>query len=147
MRYKTGYCFTARDLFDNFNLKALNIPTKLYYGVYKAQTLTEFCASIFTYCMYLIILDIIKNNVTFVLPLVSNREACIYVKPFTGDQFKKLYSGGKFIGIDFLSSNFTGYQIYFQYSYRGGVRDKPIYINSKLKKIFYDNINNGKVYY
>jgi hypothetical protein len=51
------------------------------------------------------------------------------------------------MGIDFLNSNFKGYQIYFQYKYRGGWREKPIYINQKMKDMFYENINNGKQYY
>jgi hypothetical protein len=51
------------------------------------------------------------------------------------------------MGIDFLNSNFKGYQIYFQYKYKGGWREKPIYINQKLKDKFYENINNGKQYY
>jgi hypothetical protein len=119
MFYKTGYCFTSRELFDTLNLKLLNISTKVV-RQYKMDCLQDLCGAVLTYCLYLIILDIIENNVTFVLPLFGNREACFYVKMFDGDQFKKAYQSGKFMGIDFLNSNFKGYQIYFQYKYRGG---------------------------
>lgn len=146
MFYKTGYCFTSIDLLENLNKKELGISTKLY-KEYKADTLSEFCAQILTYCFYLIILDIIEKNVTFVFPLNGGREANLSVKCFDGEQFRQMYVAGKFQGIDFLCSNFKGYQIYFYYNYKGGVREKPIYINSALKKKFYENINNGMVYY
>ena len=145
MFYKTGYCFTSRELFDTLNLKLLKIPTKITrkYG----DCLQDLCGIVLSYCLYLIILDIIENNTTFVLPLFSNREACFYVKMFDGTDFQKAYQAGKFSGIDFLNSNFKGYQIYYQYKYRGGIREKPIYINKKMKDMFYENINNGRQYY
>ena len=58
-----------------------------------------------------------------------------------------MYNMGKFNDIDYLMSNFKGYQIYYRYQYKGGYREKPIYINSALKKMFIDNINKGKQYY
>ena len=119
MFYKTGYCFTSRDLFDTCNLRSLKISTKTV-RKYKLDCLQDLCGAILTYCLYLIILDIIEKNTTFVLPLFGNREACFYVKMFDGENFQKAYKAGKFAGIDFLNSNFKGYQIYFQYNYRGG---------------------------
>ena len=88
MRYYTGYCFTAYDLFETFNKKQLKIrrdTVQNKYGVNKKQL---FCASVLIYCFYLILLDIIENNVTFVLPLLNNKTATIYVRPITGDEFK-----------------------------------------------------------
>lgn len=147
MNYKTGYCFTSRDLFENWNWLSLGIPKQIYYHKYHAKSLDYFIAQIFLYFMYLVLLDIIHNNVTFVLPLKGNRHAMIHVKVFDGDQFQKMYAGGKFIGIDFLSSLFKGYQLFFSYNYRNGEREKPIYINNKMKELFYSYINSGKVYY
>lgn len=146
MFYKTGYCFTSKELFDTFNLKLLNIPTTIVRKL-KMDCLQDLCGAVLTYCLYLIILDIIENNVTFALPLFGNREACFYVKTFDGENFQKAYQAGKFKGVDFLNSNFRGYQIYFEYKYKGGWREKPIYINQTLKDVFYENINNGKQYY
>ena len=116
---------------------------------YKQDMIRELCAQIFTYFFYLVILDIIENNVTFVLPMDKrgNRNSNISVKCFEGEAFQRLYRAGSFQGIDFLSSNFKGYRLNYQYDYNGGMREKDIYIDNKLKKIFYDNINNGKVYY
>ena len=147
MRYYTGFCFTSRDLFENWNYKQLGIGPKIYRDKYHCECPIEFLAKIFLYYMFFVLLDIIENNVTFVLPLKGNRHAMIHVKVFDGDLFQKLYSRGKFMGIDFLSSLFKGYQLFFSYNYRGGEREKPIYINNKMKQLFYSYINNGKVYY
>jgi hypothetical protein len=54
---------------------------------------------------------------------------------------------GRFNGIDFLQSNFKGYQIYMFYKKGMQWLEKPIFINKKLKDMFYDKINNGAVYY
>lgn len=147
MNYKTGYCFTSRDLFEGWNLKKLGIPYKLIKGKYQCESLSEFVAKVFLCYMFFVLLDIIENNTTFILPLKGNRHAMIHVKVFDGDEFQRLYAGGKFTGIDFLSSLFKGYQLFFNYNYRGGERDKPIYINNKMKNLFYGYINSGKVYY
>lgn len=53
----------------------------------------------------MIILDIINNNITFVLPTV-HKEAMIHVKQFTGETFRHMYNMGKFNDIDYLMSNF-----------------------------------------
>ena len=147
MNYKTGFCFTSRDLFDRWNWLQLGIKNEVYYKKYKCKSLDYFLAQIFLYFMFLVLLDIIENNTTFVLPLKGNRHAMIHVKVFDGDEFQRLYSGGKFMGIDFLSSLFKGYQLFFVYNYRHGEREKPIYINQKMKELFYGYINNGKQYY
>lgn len=147
MHYKTGFCFTSRDLFENWNWGQLGIKREVYYDKYKCKSTDYFLGQIFLYFMFLVLLDIIENNVTFVLPLKGNRHAMIHVKVFDGDEFQRLYSGGKFIGIDFLSSLFKGYQLFFSYNYREGEREKPIYINQKMKELFYGYINNGKTYY
>ena len=144
--YKTGYCFTAKELFDTFNLKMLKIKRDVVQKKYGVHSKQDFCASVLLYCFYLILLDIIENNITFVLP-TRNRESVIQVKPFFEDEFKEAYQNGKFKGIDFLNSNFTGYQLMFRYKYDGGFREKSIYINNNIKSRFYELINQGKVYY
>jgi hypothetical protein len=115
MRYRTGYCFTSKDLLEKLNKKDLNITHKIY-REYKADTLAEFCAQILTYFFYLVVLDIIENNVTFVFSLNSSeRSATLSVKCFEGEEFRKQYTKGRFKGIDFLQSNFKGYQLYLFY--------------------------------
>lgn len=99
--------------------------------------------------MYLVILDIIENNVTFELPLKGAAQGEFYVKAFTDEAFKNLYRAGKWEGIDFLNCEFTGYQIFFRYkTKRSNWKEKPVYISHKgVRDLFYQKINEGKKYY
>ena len=109
MRYNTSYAFNASDLFETFDKKQLKIKRTVVqdkYGVNRKQYL---CASVLVYCFYLILLDIIENNITFVLPLFNGREATIYVRPLVGEEFKQARQRGAFSEIDVLATNFTGY--------------------------------------
>lgn len=146
MFWKTGYCFTAKEMFDTFNCTALKISRETVTKKYGCNSKQAFCGKVLLYCFYLILLDIIQKNVTFVLP-TRGVESCLQVKQFSGDKFQTMYRGGKFAGIDFLSSGFMGYQIYFRYKAREGFREKPVYISNNMKDMFYENINNGKAYY
>ena len=142
-----SHCFFAKDLFETFNKKQLKIKREVVqkkYGVNKRQAL---CASVFIYCMYLIILDIIKNNITFVLPLFNGKNAFIYMKPVRGEDFKKARQRGAFAGIDILASNFTGYQLTYEWEAPSGIRNKPAYISRQFKDMLYENINKGKQYF
>lgn len=77
----------------------------------------------------------------------NKRKAYIQIKVFKGEAFKELYRQGSFEGIDFLTSNFTGYSIYYRWQNSHGYREKPIYIDKKTKEEFYKKINQGKQYY
>lgn len=148
MGYNTDFCFTSQDIYDTAYKSKLGVNMK-HVRAYKQDMIKELCSQIFTYFFYLVILDIIENNVTFVLPMHKHgvRKANISVKCIEGETFQKMYQKGSFQGIDFLASNFKGYRLMFQYDSNTGIREKTIYINDKIKKIFYDNINQGKVYY
>ena len=148
MKYNTDFCFTSQDIYDTAYKSKLGINMK-HVRAYKQDMIRELCSQIFTYVFYLIVLDIIENNVTFALPMHKhgNRKSNISVKCIDGEGFRKMYQMGAFQGIDFLASNFKGYRLMFQYDSNTGIREKSIYINDKMKKIFYDNINKGKVYY
>lgn len=147
MNYRTGYCFTSRNLFDGWDCTKVGVKSSIFVEKYGSRSLNDFFGTVFLYFMYLVLLDVIHNGVTFRLPLTGNRRAMIYVKTFDGDLFQRMYAGGKFMGIDFLSSLFKGYQLYFSYNSRTGEREKPIYINNKMKEIFYKYINEGRTYY
>ena len=104
MFYKTGYCFTSKDLFDNFNISRLTTKKKFWGKDCKGDSKLDLVAKVLTYCFYLIILDIINNNITFVLPTV-HKEAMIHVKQFTGETFRHMYNMGKFNDIDYLKDS------------------------------------------
>ncbi|MBO7692835.1 MAG: hypothetical protein J6T10_09430 [Methanobrevibacter sp.] len=46
--------------------------------------------------------------------MTGGYSASIYVKCFQDDDFRRLYAGGKFLGIDFIASEFKGYQMFYQ---------------------------------
>lgn len=146
MNYKTGYCFTAIELFENFNLSKIKTKRKFWEGECHSNTKSELAGKILVYCFYLIVLDIIENNITFVLP-TFNKDCFIYVKQFSDVHFRRMYNAGKFKEIDYVLSNFKGYQLYYRYETTNGFREKPIYINSKLKNKLTEHVNNGKQYY
>ena len=146
MRYYTKYAFTAKELYETTNPSKWNVTDVLAQS-HGHRYRYIFCGYVLVYLFYLIFLDIIKNNVTFEFPMTGGYSACIYVKCFQDDDFKRLYAGGKFLGIDFIASEFKGYQLFYQWRCYNKIKEKPIYINNKLKYWFYSQINQGKQYY
>ena len=145
---KSDFCFTAKDLYSTFNLKQLKIKRTVVQDIYGVNRKQHFCAKVFVYCCYLIVLDIIKNNVTFVLPLFNSKYASIYIKPIQGDEFKIARQRGAFKDVDFLMSNFTAYQFTFSWKTKyNGYRYKPIYISHKYKELLLEQVNKGRRYY
>lgn len=147
MHYTTTHCMTSVDFFRKFNKKKIKLLKKEFCKAYKADDKQELSAKVFTYCLYLIMLDIINNNVIFALPSVFGNDSEIAMKTFQDEEFKKVYRLGKFNDIDFLQSGFKGYQIFYNYESNGNVKEKPIYINHKLKDIITKKVNNGKIYF
>lgn len=132
------------DLFEGLNTRLLrNRWVKSKYKNRKALA-----AKIFEDCFYEILLDIINNNVTFVLPLRFGNYAEISMKQYSDINFKKLYNKGKFNDIDFVLSQFTGNQLVFKYiKYNKELKEKSIYVNKELKKLIQKFTNEGKQYY
>jgi len=146
LKYRLYYCFTSNDLYETINPSKWNVTTATAEKS-KYSTNRQFCAAVLAYFFYLVFLDIIAHNVTFEFPLTGGHSANIYVKCFQDEEFYNLYAKGKFRGIDFLKSEFKGYQLYFQWRSYNKIREKPIYLGYKLTKWFYSKINQGKQYY
>lgn len=141
-----SHCFLCKDLYELANPAEWGITTT-FARKHSATTKSEYCGWVFAYLFYLIILDLVKNNITFEFPMTGNADACLYVKCFQDEEFTRLYGKGKFEGIDFLSSEYKGYQIIYQWRKGKRIREKPIYVNGKLKRWFYSKINAGMKYY
>ena len=65
------------------------------------------------------------------------------MKKVQDEAFKNLRRSGKWKDVDFISSNFTGYELGF---YMYGIRDprvKTIYVNKELKNKITENTNKG----
>lgn len=110
-RSYNSFSFSSKELFDNFNVKQLKIKAKTLEKEYGSNKRKVYCGLVFTYCIYLICLDIIQNNVTFALPTKAFRKAQIYIKPFVGEELQLYCKRGRFKDIDLLATNFVAYDL------------------------------------
>ena len=103
------HAFSVEEIYTGLNKKLL----KGRWVKNRYKNPKQLASKIFKDCLYEILLDIIENNVTFVLPLKYGHYAEIYMKQFSDEisgidgeavsndeEFKKLYKYGKFKNID-----------------------------------------------
>lgn len=93
-------------------------------------------------------MDIINNNVTFVLPLRFGKFGEFSMKKISGEEFKKAYEKGAFNKIDFVKSQFSANRVYYRYKTKGGrLREKAIYVDKELDDLITKYTYEGKEYY
>lgn len=145
--YAIGHAFSSHDLFMNFPVEKLKMTTQQCKEIYSDGNKRDLAASIFIKSMQIVIDDIINNNVHFKLPGIGKTQSYIYMNRIHGKQFKKAFKNGKYRDIDFLMSNFSGYQLMFEMCNTKKItRYKPIYLSKKDKQRITDNTNSGKQY-
>lgn len=146
MNYATGYALTVGDLFKSFDIKRLDLTAreceKLLGNRHKERIVND----VFKYAVRLVLDDIIHNNVTFQLP-TGSKICRIGIKRFKDEQFAQARRKGKWQDVDFLASNFTGYQMNLELMSRGIMREKLVYLDPKNKGILTDYTNEGRQYY
>lgn len=139
LRVPNSYYVTAGDLYTNFNItKYIETPIKDWTKQHYLQTF----AKMLRYLFYLIIIDIIENNVTFKFPVSTSLE----MVPYTGDDFVRMCKLGCFDDIDYLASNFTGYRLKLTYRTRYKTWRKCIAVSDYLKQRITKYTNEGKRY-
>lgn len=146
-RYALGWACNLNDVFVRFPYEKCRNLIKLYKTkVLKRQKVKQ----VFRTGVELILKDIIDNNVTFKIPSFQYQRGEIHFEPVTGSEFRRLREKGKFSGIDFLETIFTGYQLYmyiYGKSNKFIERNKiPIYISSHEKSRMETLVNQGKTY-
>lgn len=149
IRYAWGgrtHAFLADELYAQANPSKWGI-TKKFAAKYNCRYREEYCGRVLTYLIYLIVLDMIETSSTFEFPLLGKNNAYMYVKCIQGEDFKKALMRGAFQGIDFIASEFKAYRLHFQWTRGHKIREKPFYINARIRDWFYDKINHGKQYY
>lgn len=147
MNYALGHAFKLKDLFMNFPIKKFKMKPKKIVKVYSDGNKRDFAAGIFADSLELVINDIIENNVHFKLPTLGRTQAYMYMKRTSGDKFKRAFRRGKWRDVDFVTSNFSGYQIVLSMeSKKRTPRTKLIYLAPKLKQKITDYTNEGKQY-
>lgn len=146
-KFAMGHTFSAKDIFHNFSIDKLKMDYDIVKKVYPDGDKRSLSASIFTKGLQLIIEDIIENNVHFLLPTLGSAEAYLYMDKISGNNFKKAVRRGKWKDVDFLTSNFTGYQIALSVkSKKRPEKKKYIYLGHKHKDRITELTNEGKRY-
>ena len=141
--FALGYALGYRDLFINFKSKKVNLNYKTSFDRHFRRA----AANIFCKCFELVINDIIDNNIQFKLPPVGNGSSYLQMKRFSGNVFKKLFKAGKWRNIDFLMSDFCGYQIAFYTNNKKKLgHEKLIYLSSKYNDKIAEKVNKGFTY-
>ena len=116
-------------------------------SIYSDGDKRSLSASIFTKGMQLIIEDIIENNVHFLLPTLGSNEAYLYMKKTAGNNFKNAVKNGKWRDVDFLTSNFTGYQLALSVkSPKRPEKEKSVYLGYKHRNRITELTNEGRRY-
>ena len=104
--FALGWACNLNDLFVRFPYeKCKTIANDLRTKVKKRNKVKQ----VFTTGVKIILNDIIENNTTFELPKLGYYKGEIYFEPIKDNEFKRLRANGKFKGIDFLETLFTGY--------------------------------------
>lgn len=147
MHWALGWACNLNDIFVRFPYE----KCKCLIQIYKTKNeQRQKIKQIFRTGVEIILNDIIENNSTFQLPSLGYYGGEIHFEPVKGEEFINLRSKGKFSGIDFLETMFTGYQLYL---YLHGKRDNflarrkyPIYMNKFYKEKLETLANNGQIY-
>ena len=142
MNYAIGYALNGNDLMTNFPIQKLKIKQKDLDG----KKRRDLAAQVWRSCVDLAIQDVIDNSDTFELPTVR-RDAEIYIKGTSGEDFIKGRQNGKWQDVDYLNTNFTGYQMMLKFQRAGYKIEKPIYLDPIRKQQIADRANSGKSYY
>lgn len=146
MNYALGYTLNLKDIYKGFNFKKLDLTAKQCEQIVGNRHKELIADQVMKKCIQLVLEDVIKNNATFNLP-TGKQKAKIKMKKYEQEAFAKGRRNGKWLDIDFLASNFSGYQMMLNFYYKGILREKPIYLNPELKNEITENINNGKQYF
>lgn len=145
--FAMGHAFSLHDIFMNFPVRKLKMSVKQCKDIFSDGSKRDLAAGIFARSVELVVNDIIDNNTYFKLPGIGSVNSYLYMKRTEGNQFKKAFKNGKWRDVDFIMSNFSGYQMEFKMeSEKRLPRIKPIYLSSKYKQKITDNTNQGKQY-
>ena len=142
-----GHAFRAKELFQNFPLGKMKLSKENCIKQYSDGNKRDLAASIFVRAMEIIVDDIIENNTQFKFPGLGTTQAYIQMKKTEGYDFKQAFKRGKWRDIDFIKSNFCGYQLsLIMKSSKRPVREKLIYLSKDKTKKLTEYVNKGKQY-
>ena len=145
--FALGWACNLNDVFIRFPYEKY----KSLMNKYKTKALRkQKIKQVFRDGVEIILNDIIENNNSFQIPSFKYNGGEIHFEPIRGYEFERLRAKGKFQGIDFLETLFTGYQLYLyihgKYDNFLAKKKIPIYINKYYKKKLESLANSGKTY-
>lgn len=139
-----GQAFNEKDLFENFDLKSVEIPKEAVEQA-KLDKRRKLCKRIFRDYYFLILQELIDNNICFELP-IGSRKAVIKMTQVTGENFQNAYANGKFRNIDYLKTYFTAYDPIIELQYNTWSKYIPINWSKYFYKQVEDKVNAGQQY-
>lgn len=146
MNYALGYAFNIHDMFAGFDTGKLDLDSKTCEEVIGNRHKEAIAKKVFKYAIKLALDDIINNNIRLELPTMG-KTAYLGMKRVSGEDFSKARRNGKWRDIDFLASNFTGYNLVLNYKNQEIQREKKVYVDPINKSKITANTNNGMQYY
>ena len=145
--YAVGHAFTGKNLFENFPVEKLKMSKEQCTEIYSDGNKRDLAEQIFIRSVQMVVDDIIDNNVHFKLPGIGRTQAYLYMNRTEGKKFKKAFKNGKWNDVDYIMSNFSGYQLTLEMqSEKRLPRQKPIYLSGRDKQRIIDHTNAGKQY-
>lgn len=142
-----GHTFSARELFQNFPLKKLKMTQDQCVKQYSDGNKRDLASSIFSRSVEMVIDDIIENNTQFKFPTLGRTQAYLQMNRTFGDAFKHAFRNGKWRDIDFIKSDFNGYQIkLIMQSLKRPAREKLVYLSKNKAQKIVEHTNEGKQY-
>ena len=146
MNYATGYALNLDELFISFPTKKMKMTAKACEELIGNRHKEEIAKKIFRSALSMVLEDIIENNTTFILPTRS-KKAELKMKRFEREYFANARKHGKWVDVDFLTSNFCAYQMIFHFQSQGVMREKLIYLDPEHRDRIVEYTNQGKQYY
>lgn len=145
--FAMGHAFTGSDIFMNFPVRKMKMSKDECRRIYSDGNKRDLAEQIFIRSLQMVVDDIIDNNVHFKFPGLGRTQAYMYMKRTEGKDFKKAFKKGKWNDVDFVTSNFSGYQLALDMqSEKRLPRQKNIYLAPRDKQKITDNTNMGKQY-
>lgn len=142
-----GHAFRAKELFQNFPLSKMKLTKENCLKEYSDGNKRDLAASIFVRSIEMITDDIIENNIQFKFPGLGTTQAYLQMKRTEGSDFKDAFRRGKWRDIDFIKSNFCGYQLcLIMESLKRPIREKLIYLSKNKREKITEYVNKGKQY-
>lgn len=146
MHFSTGCAFTVEDIFMNFKYKKLKLTVPECRKITGDSHRQDVVCRVFRYCFYLVIVDIIEHNATFHFPLTAGKKCNMHMQRIEGQRFADLMRHGKWQGLDFIGSNFAGYQLSLYMLGKRTPRVKNIYLNTTLRDRAIELASQGMCY-